>query len=252
MKLVSQIFTKWLSLCFKKGPPKVISYRDYRNFTYSNFRIDLESRFSLNDLCIMSVRCNQSPFIAKIVRKEIMHRTFLRNRFLKNKSVASKNLYNKQRNYCTLLIKKAKKDYYSKLDPSCVTNSKKFWKSVKPLFTDKVLTGDNIVLMENQEIVSDKNEIAEVFNSFFSNAVQSLGIVTNNMGVIRSDEDYSDPILGAINKYIDHPSIKKINQTTLSTSHFLFSHTNTEAVESEILSLNIRSACPISNIYFTT
>ena len=236
-----------LKTSFRKGPPKVISYRDYRNFTYSNFRIDLESRFSLNDLCVMSndkfveefmnifdnhapikkkvLRCNQSPFITKIVRKEIMKRTFLRNKFLKNKSAVSKNLYNKQRNYCNLLIKKAKKDYYSKLDPSCVTNNKKFWKSVKPLFTDKVLTGDNIVLMENKNIVSDKKEIAEVFNSFFSNAVQSLGILTDNMGFLRNDEDYLDPILGAINKYNDHPSIKKIKQATLSTSHFSFSQT---------------------------
>ena len=79
--------------------------------------------------------------------------------------------------------------------------------------------------MENKNIVSDKKEIAEVFNSFFSNAVQSLGILTDNMGFLRNDEDYLDPILGAINKYNDHPSIKKIKQATLSTSHFSFSQT---------------------------
>ena len=259
-----------LKTSFKKGPPKVISYRDYRNFTYSDFRRDLEARFSINDLCIMSndkfveefmiileihapvkqkvLRCNHSPFITKVIRKEIMKRTLLRNRFLKCKSLVSKNLYNKQRNYCTHLIKKAKKDYYSKLHPSCVASSKKFWKAVKPLFTDKILTGDNIVLIENQQIISDKDKIAEIFNIFFSNAVQSLGIVTDNMGAIISDDDFSDPILGAINKYNDHPSIIKIKQVTSNKNNFSFSHTNIEAVESEIQSLDIRSSCPISNI----
>ena len=42
------------------------------------------------------VRCNQSAFITKQVRKEIMKRTFLRNRFLKGKSDLSRELHNKQ------------------------------------------------------------------------------------------------------------------------------------------------------------
>ena len=90
---------------FKKGPPKIILYRDYRYYSHSNFRWDVDSHLSLNEICNMSndkfvevfmnifenhapikqklVRCNQSAFITKQVRKEIMKRTFLRNRFLK-------------------------------------------------------------------------------------------------------------------------------------------------------------------------
>ena len=40
-----------------------------------------------------------------------------------------------------------------------MANSKTFWKTVKPLFTDKILTGDNIVLVENREIINESYKI---------------------------------------------------------------------------------------------
>ena len=257
---------------FKKGPPKIILYRDYCYYSHSNFRWDLESHFSLNEyvICNMSndkfvevfmnifenhapikqkiVRCDQSALITKQVRKEIMKRTFLRNRFLKSKSDLSRELYNKQRNYCTYLIKKAKKDYYSKLNPSSIANSKTFWRTVKLLFTDKILANDNIVLVENREIINESYKIAEIFKCLFSNAVKDLGIVTDSDTSVGLCEELTDPILEAINKYKDHPSIKKINQVTSNINSFPFSHTTPKDIELEIESLNNRAACPNSNI----
>ena len=51
------------------------------------------------------VRCDQSAFITKKVRKEIMKRTLLRNRFLQSKSDLSRELYNKQRTTALILLK---------------------------------------------------------------------------------------------------------------------------------------------------
>ena len=46
-----------------------------------------------------------------------------------------------------------------------------------------------------------------------------------------SCEELSDPVLGAINNYKGHPSIKQVNSNINS---FSFSHTNTKDIELEI------------------
>ena len=44
---------------------------------------------------------------------------------------------------------------------------KKFWKTVKPLFSEKVNTNENITLVENNNI-SSEIEIAEKLNAFLA------------------------------------------------------------------------------------
>ena len=46
-----------------------------------------------------------------------------------------------------------------------------FWKVIKPSFSDKAMSNENITLVENNEIVSEVKKICEIFNDFFSNAV---------------------------------------------------------------------------------
>ena len=257
-----------LRTTYRKGPPKIILYRDYKNFSNLNFRRDLESNFSLTEMCNMSndnfvdvfmhvfgnhapikqkaVRCNDSPFITKMVRKEIMKRSSLRNKYLKHRTDLNKECYNKQRNYCTHLIKKAKKEYYSHLNPSSVSNSMTFWKTVKPLFTDKILTGDNIVLVENDEIVNENDKIADIFIIFFSNAVNMLNIEKINLNP--TCDEITDPVLSSIKKYEYHPSIRKIEQFVANKKGFSFSHATHEVIESVIKSLKSRVSCPIYSI----
>ena len=62
-----------------------------------------------------------------------MDRSRLRNKFLKTRANEDKRSYNKQRNYCLILVWKAKKDYQNNLDYKNITDNKIFWKSIKPL-----------------------------------------------------------------------------------------------------------------------
>ena len=55
------------------------------------------------------LRANYSKFVTKEVSKAIMLRTKLRNKFLKKKTLEPRAKYNKRRNICVSLIKKAKK-----------------------------------------------------------------------------------------------------------------------------------------------
>ena len=122
------------------------------------------------------VRANDQPFVTKELRKEHMKRSRLRNKYRKNKNVTNRIAYTKQRNVCVNLLKKIKKSYYENLQPSNISDNKKFWKTVKPLFSEKTMSSDKITLIENDLIISKDQEVAETFNSFFSNAVKNLNI----------------------------------------------------------------------------
>ena len=70
--------------------------------------------------------------MTKSLRKEIMLCSRLRNKFLKTKTEESKQLYNKQRNLCVTLLRKAKRNYFSELGKKVLKDNRKFWKIVNP------------------------------------------------------------------------------------------------------------------------
>ena len=88
------------------------------------------------------LRANHSKFATKEVSKAIMLRTKLRTKFLKKKTLESRAKYNKQRNICVGLIKKAKGNYYENLDIKDINDNKKFWATVKPLFSNKIKSAE--------------------------------------------------------------------------------------------------------------
>ena len=126
------------------------------------------------------VRANKVPFIDKYITKQIKKRSHLRNKFLNSKSDTDRKVYNAQWNLCVSLIRQVKKQFFSNLKD--VTDNKTFWKTVKPLLTDKVKTKSKITSIEkkhkdnsteySEEIISDYKEVAEVFNKFFVNIVR--------------------------------------------------------------------------------
>ena len=57
-----------------------------------------------------------------------MLRSRLRNKFLKTKTEESKQLYNKQRNLCVTLLRKAKRNYFAELDNRILKDTRNFGK----------------------------------------------------------------------------------------------------------------------------
>ena len=98
------------------------------------------------------IRANDGAFMNKELRKAIMHRYKLSN--ICNKTKTEENLiaYKKQRGKCVKLLRKRKRDYFRNLDPKDITDNRKFWKSVKPIFSDKVQTYQSIALIENRNL----------------------------------------------------------------------------------------------------
>ena len=55
-------------------------------------------------------------------------------------------------------------------------DNKKFWKIVKPIFTNKGSKSSKIILVENEEILSDTAKISEIMNDYFVNVTKDLDI----------------------------------------------------------------------------
>ena len=82
----------------------------------------------------------------RTVSKAIMLITKLRNQFLKKRTLDVKNKFNKLRNICVSLVRKAKQNYYKNLDLKSIGDNKDFWAVVKPLSSDKIKAVENIFL----------------------------------------------------------------------------------------------------------
>ena len=115
-------------------------------------------------------------FVTNDFSKAIMKRSKLRDNYLKSKTDANSMLYKKQRNYCVSVIRKSKTNYYANLDEKKVSDSKLFWKVMKPSLLDKACVKEQINLVEKGEILKTDLETAEILNTFFGNIVKNLEI----------------------------------------------------------------------------
>ena len=109
-----------------------------------------------------------------------MKRSKLRNNFFKYRNDASQSARRKQLNLWVTLLRKAKKQYFSNLKPKLITDNKKFWKSVKPLFSEKITVKEIINLTENGKILSSDTDVADTINYYFGNVAQNLNIPKQN------------------------------------------------------------------------
>ena len=256
---------------FKKFQPKLIKYRSYKTFSNEAYRETLinnlsKENFINNDgdfqrFCDISLnalnkhapckkkhaRGNQMPFFNKDLSKAIMTQTKLRNIFLQNKSEENKIRYTKQRNFCVSLLRKTKKRYYENLNEKSVVDNKLFWKTVKPLLSDKAIGKDHIHLVENDELIKTDLETAEIFNNFFSNIVQNLKIsrYTNEEPIV---SNINDPTLKAVLKYRNHQSITAIQNKCKIKDSFNFVEVDQQQIEKEILKLDANNASQSSDI----
>ena len=107
--------------------------------------------------------------------KSNMVRTKLTNIFLKRKIEENKKKsYNMQRNYCVSLLQKIKGDYYNNLNEKNICDNAIFWKVLKPLSSNRIVSNEKITLVEGEEIIKTDQTNAKVLNSFFSNDIKNL------------------------------------------------------------------------------
>ena len=191
-----------LKTFYKKQRPKIIHYRNYKNFENGNFRQDLKKELLKFDVTNASLS-----------------------------------------NLMTLCY-----PLFGKLNHKVVSDNRKFWKTVGPLFSEKAFHKESIILNNSNKIISNNEELTEIFNKHFSKIVENLDIDETLASNIASS-DITDPVFNAIKKYEDHPSIKKIKHFMSGKDlQFSFNFETKNKILAEIHNLDKKKACQESDI----
>ena len=259
-----------LKTSFKRKPPRIVKYREYKKYSFHAFQTDMYYQLGNVDFRCLSnddfhtffmrlvdlhvplktkyIRGNDQPFMNKQLRKEHMKRTMLKNKYLKNRSSLNWEAFKIQRNYCIKLLRETKKSYFGCLKPSDISDNKKFWKTTKPFFSDKMISSDSITLVEECNIITDPSEIAENFGRFFNNAVKNLNIKMHSKTFNNECLANINPITEAIKKYENHPSIMKIKEHFSENFNFSFKSVSNEEIQKEIRDLSETKSSPLDAI----
>ena len=250
---------------FPKAKPTIKKYRDYSKYDSEAFSIDLDTRMknqsvvnydTFENIFLQTldkhapqksqvIRANSKPYFSKEMKKATMLRSQLRNKM--HLSHEYRVAFKRQKNYCNRLYKRERERYYTNLNMKNITDNKKFWKTIKPFFTDKGGSRNKVVLVEDDKIISEDKEVAQTFNDYFDEAVQSLGISDNK--ILLSEPEQSDSkVLEAIKMYESHPSIIKIKENVTVDQEFSFSPVSLEDIRTELKALSTKKATPFMGI----
>ena len=254
---------------YVKADPVQINYRDYKRYNPIAFRDELRNEFNENisinhdygsfqkilvdtlhkhaPLKKKYVRANNSPFMTKKLQKNVMNISRCKNTYIKNKTGENWEKYRKLRNECVKETRKVKKEYYRNLNISDITDNKRFWKTIKPNFSNKIKT-KKIILVENEEIISENKINAEIFNEYFTNVVKDLNIPAITISKKTANIQTTDHIEKIILLYSEHPSILKINEYVHNISPFSFNQIDELQIETEVNELNKNKAPGVDGI----
>ena len=132
---------------------------------------------------------------------------------------------------------------YAQLDPKVVSDNKRFWKTVKPLFSNKIQSSTCIALLENGIVESDEGKVAEILNNYFVNITETLGIADEHRQEPLNDH-MDDPCLRTVKRFQEHPSIHKIKSSVKSTINFSFRKITVEEMLEQLQNLDPKKGSP--------
>ena len=133
--------------------------------------------------------------------------------------------------------KQARESFFQNTDPKMDAKGFCFWNACKPFFGDKGAgNGGRFLLVEDNNIILSKDvDIASVFNNYFNNIISSLPIQKWDD---RTLQIIHEPVVRALEKYKNHPSILAITTKNVSHTPFEFCYVIAEEVYDVIVNLN--------------
>ena len=111
------------------------------------------------------------------------------------------------------LWEKSMKLYLNKSAADSIVTNKSFWK-FKPFLKNKSCHAQNdIMLIQNDEIITEEKDLAEFFNKHYLNIVEkSCGRKPVNVAMMHNICDNDTAINVIIVAYRNHPSVTKIKE----------------------------------------
>ena len=262
-----QIVYTVLTSTYTKLPPKLIMYRSYSKFLETDFLRALSAEISHNGFfqgnyelfesifeTVLNmhapmksklIRGNEKPHMNKELKKAIMIRSRLRNIYNQSKKDSDLDAYRLQRNFVTKLNRKTRLIYFNRKFEASNYSPKIFWKTFEPFMTSKASSKKDFTLKVNGKLIQNEIEIAKLFNEHFNTVASSLTLFKWNSHYI---SNLKNPVLRAIDKYNEHPSIIKIKSCG-DIGKFSFREISTKHVSDLIMTLdcNKKTGGSISN-----
>ena len=101
------------------------------------------------------VRGNHKISLRKDLSKDIMNRSRLKGDYNKNPTPQNRKRFKRQRNYCTLLKTKYKKEDFEKASENFNKRTKPFYKLIKPFLSNKAqIENSDVILAENRHMIT--------------------------------------------------------------------------------------------------
>ena len=144
------------------------------------------------------------------------------------------------------LLRRTKSDYYRNLDFGDLTDNRKFWKTVNPVFSNEIQTTSSVTLTEDGKMITEDTKIAEIFNHYFANITESLGI-SEDQSLLSETIGIKDSVEKAIKKYENHPSIRNIKECC-QLNQFEFKPVTVTEIHLQIQKLNPKKSSPLNSI----
>ena len=243
--------------------PKMVTYRSYKNFDEENFKYDIsnipyqildvfdnvDDKFWCYNKLIMNVIDDHAPLKKKFLkkpnaphmngrlRKAIFKKRMAQNKYKKYRDPVSWEKYRIARNAFVNLNRLSLRNYFQE---RCMggTQSRSFWDTIRPFITDKCVLNKDIMLCENDSVVTDHKSIVDIFNNFFKDATMDIGINENMEGMQLGD---------CIQWYANHPSVLKIQTKKTPTWSFTLSPVNETQVQKLLSQVNPRKSTGYDN-----
>ena len=104
-------------------------------------------------------------------------------------------------------VKNTKRTYFNNLDIEKVTDNRKFWKTVIPIFSIKSSKSEKINLTERNKTTPNDDELRRVFNNFFLETVDELKILKiSRYKLLNANNSLKE----ALKYFENHPSVTNI------------------------------------------
>lgn len=125
-------------------------------------------------------RSIKMPWVNQNILREMKKRNHLYHLYKLNRTAQlpeviveqSKQLYNRQRNNVTTMIRKARKDFIEKLIKDALRDSKRMWQAMKYIFRKKSTNANDLpstLATEDESETTNPQIIVETFSDYFTN-----------------------------------------------------------------------------------
>ena len=109
------------------------------------------------------------------------------------------------------LLRKTKRGGFKQLNNKVISDNKKFWQTISPIFSEKAFRKETIIVKYSNRTITNNHELAKAFNTFFSKVTENLKL-DSNLVEITENLNISDYVIKVIKKYEKHSSIIKIKR----------------------------------------